>query len=263
MAPTIPLDEHLTASATRVAKQREALTKHFDPSQPRDKNGRWIKVGDLVEVAIENHGAGSSTTIGNYVRPSGDSHHEVRLGGGKIGVVPTENLRAADGAIYESRRRYAEAASTQLRRGAKPAEVGLKLKTVKDDKAVSRFRPDTIHEVSHPEHGVLGHVGKFQSEGSPVTNSTGKIRIGTVGAGTKWYAEDHKRVDSTVPGGFRSKREALEGLLESSSQRAASEARVLHMSDLELQDELKRAMHIGMRGAYPGILRAEISRRSS
>lgn len=38
---TLPLDPQIRGSATRLEKSRHALTKDFDPDQPRDDRGRW------------------------------------------------------------------------------------------------------------------------------------------------------------------------------------------------------------------------------
>lgn len=44
----LPLEPQIEASQSRISKSREALTKDFDPDQPRDPHsGRWIDVGSL------------------------------------------------------------------------------------------------------------------------------------------------------------------------------------------------------------------------
>jgi hypothetical protein len=79
VSPTIPLDEHLTASATRLEKQRDALTKDFDPSEPRDKYGRWVRIGHLSPGDSFHVGGGSDlSTSGRVVA------HDEETGGVEV-----------------------------------------------------------------------------------------------------------------------------------------------------------------------------------
>lgn len=71
----LDLENHLLGIADAMRKSRERLTKDFDPDQPRDKNGRWVHLGHVVQAVDGPSGrvtgiSGGRVSIEHEDRPS-------------------------------------------------------------------------------------------------------------------------------------------------------------------------------------------------
>lgn len=51
--PALPIGARLSDSVVRVEKSRSTLTKAFDPNEPRDDHGRWVR--GLSNASLDFH----------------------------------------------------------------------------------------------------------------------------------------------------------------------------------------------------------------
>jgi hypothetical protein len=114
--PTLPLDPQIQGSAARLEKSRTALTKKFDPDQPRDKNGMWVHLG--LEVKMPDGTTGRTTGISGPKHVSVE-HREKEGRGAKEGWVTASGFDPKELEVLDTERNRAKT-EEQIRYHGKP-----------------------------------------------------------------------------------------------------------------------------------------------